>query len=209
MVSNVELELNLKINNMIVIFAGQERGNTESYESLNKFIEFINGKVYIGSPNEWNGFNVKHEYIQTKPLLYNTIFEESRHDHFMNYKHQWSALYQTYQAIKDTIEANEIIVKLRNDIIIGLDGFELPEMNDGEIWVPEKEFHEDKPFDTSVVCNDQIVMGTKSAMNIYFDLPFKYDWMTPKDSSIETILRMYLLQNDLELKTFKLNYKRG
>jgi len=33
--------------------------------------------------------------------------------------------------------------------------------------------------------------------------------MTSKDASIETILRMYLLQNDLELKTFKLNYKRG
>ena len=29
---------------MIVIFAGQERGNTESYESLNKFII---GKEYI------------------------------------------------------------------------------------------------------------------------------------------------------------------
>lgn len=191
------------------ILGGQERGNKESHNSLHKFMKLLNGKMYVGSVNKWNSFEIEHEWIETNPLVYNTIFDVSKHDHFMNYKYQWSALYQTYESIKNKIEAKDIVIKLRNDIVISLDGFELPEMNDGEIWVPEKEFHEDKPFDTSVVCNDQIVMGRKSAMDIYFNLPYGYDWMTPKNASIEEILRMYLLQNDLELKTFKLDYKRA
>lgn len=193
---------------MIAILAGQERGNIESYNSLSKFIEFIKGKIYVGSIDEWTRFNINHYYIKTEPLCYNTIFEESRHNHVMNYKYQWSALYQTYQAIKDSIEDTDIILKLRNDIVISLDGFEFPEIVNGEIWVPEKEFHEDKPFDVDVVCNDQIVIGMKSSMDIYFDLIFKYNWNIPKNAGIEAILRDYLRQNNLKLKTFKLTYKK-
>ena len=197
------------MSRVFTILGGQERGNEESHRSIHEFIELFNGKVYVGSPHRWDRFEVEHLWIETKPLIYNSIFDASEHDHFMNYKYQWSALYQAYESIKNKIEVNDIVIKLRNDIVISLDGFEIHEMNDGEIWVPEKEFHEDNPFDTSVVCNDQIVMGRKPAMDIYFNLPYGYDWMTPKNASIEEILRMYLLQNDLELKTFKLDYKRA
>lgn len=194
---------------VFAILGGQERGTAESRYSLKQFIDTLKADVYVGSPNKWNSFEIEHEWIQTNPLIYNSIFDVSEHDHFMNYKYQWSALYQTYESVKTKIEANDIVIKLRNDIVISLEGFEMPEMNDYEIWVPEKEFHEDKPFDTTTVCNDQIVMGKKSAMDVYFNLPYRYDWMTPKNAGIEEILRMYLLQNDLELRTFKLDYKRA
>lgn len=195
---------------VFIVLGGQERGNNESMHSLNRFIESLKADVYVGSPNEWNSFEIKHEWIKTNPLIYNSIFDVSEHDHHMRYKYQWSALYQTYEFIQNRVEANDIIIKLRNDVVISMNGFELPDMNDNQIWVPEKEFHEDKPFDASRVCNDQIVMGKKKAMHIYFNLPYGYDWMTTsKGAGIEEILRMYLLQNDLELKTFKLDYKRA
>jgi hypothetical protein len=190
------------------ILAGQERGNKESQYWLDRFIRFIDARVYVGSTKEWKGFELKHDFIQTDEVLNNTIFEQSEHDHKDRYIKQWSALYQTYNTIKDTFDNDDIIIKIRNDLHIFTVALEMPEVKEGEIWVPEKEFHMNEPFNKDIVCNDQIVMGTKSAMDIYFNLPYEYEWLTQKNACIEEILRMYLHQKGLELKTFKLNYTK-
>ena len=96
------------MSRVFTILGGQERGNKESHRSIHEFIELFNGKVYVGSPHRWDRFEVEHLWIETKPLIYNSIFDASEHDHFMNYKYQWSALYQAYESIKNKIEVNDI-----------------------------------------------------------------------------------------------------
>lgn len=190
-----------------VIIAGQFRGNQHTWNSLSNM--FVNMSepitVYAGSPNVWVGFDIPHEFIQTS-VIPNTIFEESQHDHKFRYIEQWSALYTTFKHFESQFSEQDTIVKMRNDIFVS-NAFE-GTVEENAIYVPEKEFHESTPFDINTVCNDQIVMGKLEAMRKYFDLPYKFIWEPPMDKSIEQILRLYLRQQQLEMKTFSLSYHR-
>ena len=81
-------------------------------------------------------------------------------------------------------------------------------LEDNTIYVPETEFHESTPFGTNTVCNDQIVIGTKKSMDVYFQFPNKISSSQPNTMSVEELLREYLRQQNLNLKTFKWTYTK-
>lgn len=188
-----------------IIVGGQFRGNHHTWNSLSNMFKNMSEPVmvYAGSLHKWTGFDIPHEFVQTS-ILSNTIFEQSNHIHKFRYIQQWSALYNTFKHFEHQFDDHDIIVKMRNDIVVS-DAF-TGEVEENIIYVPEKEFHERSPFDTNVVCNDQIVMGKLNTMKTYFDLPYKFVWEPPMDKSIEEILRLYLRQQRLEMKTFSLGY---
>ena len=64
------------------------------------------------------------------------------------------------------------------------------------------------PFNTNTVCNDQIVVGTKKSMSIYFQFPKNIFSPQPNTMSVEELLREYLRQQNLNLQTFKWTYTK-
>jgi hypothetical protein len=199
-----------------IILAGKFRGTVKSWESLKNFAEYHNAQIYIGYPEteHWNLPFFTHSVI-TKNLN-DTIFENSVHPHSHNYIQQWSALYETYRYFsnKFTFADNDIVVKLRNDLFYA--PFELSPLPN-TIHTPSKEFHQHEKFPPTLLCNDQILYGYNSVMKKYFNLPyeFKYGVRNPEAISkygdqlgIEETLRNYLYQQNLNLETFELNYKK-
>jgi hypothetical protein len=191
-----------------IILAGEFRGNESSWYSLFRMFSQSQQHVaiYAGSSSSWADFTVPHKFVTTTIDL-ESIFNQSQHCHRNRYISQWSALYQTYHAFEHEFAETDLIVKARND----LDIFDVFTQNVEEniIYVPEKEFHESKPFDTETVCNDQILIGTKRTMDIYFKLSRQYQWNNACDISVEEVLRQYLRQQNLELKTFPLQYSKN
>ena len=199
-----------------IILAGKFRGTVKSWESLKKFADYHNAKIYIGFPEteQWNLPFFTHG-VRTKKLN-DTIFENSVHPHRDRYIQQWSALYETYSyfANKFNFADNDIIVKLRNDLFYA--PFVLSPLPN-TIHTPSKEFHQFDKFPPTLLCNDQILYGYNSVMKKYFNLPyeFKYGERNPEAISkygeqlgIEETLRNYLYQKNINLKTFELNYKK-
>lgn len=196
-----------------VILGGQWRNVPAAIHSLQELLKLNPGTVHIGSPEVWE-LNIPHQFVKTE-YLSNTIFEKSTHVDKKSYIWQWSALYQCYEYFKPLFNDEDIIIKLRNDLIYSPFKVEpLP----NTLSVPEVEFHMQTPFDKKILCNDQIVYGNKGAMSKYFQLPFNFNWgkgllfetcPLNYDSGIEAILRSHIYQSNLSLSTFPLNYKRG
>jgi hypothetical protein len=197
-----------------IILGGQLRGNIETWKMLDNFSKNHNAKIYIGSDENWN-WDISSEFVKTK-LLSDTHLNNSTHPHKDSYIAQWSNLYGCYTHFKDTFSENDIIVKLRNDLVFPI--FNLtPLIN--TIHVPTEAGHgrSTSYYNSKILCNDQIVYGYKNVMDTYFNLP--YDVKIPFERvegalstygeliGIEEILRSYLYQKNINLHTFKLNYK--
>ena len=194
---------------MVIILAGELRGNQDNWETLEAFRYNNNASLFIGSytPNEWEVFPLHNQIIQTYYL--SDLFHNCLHQDVERYKHQYSSLFLTWEYFKNVIDENEIIVKLRNDFTLYGDlELDFDTLEDNTIYVPEIEFHESNPFDTNTVCNDQIVIGTKKSMDIYFQFPNKISSPQPNTMSVEELLREYLRQQNLNLKTFKWTYTK-
>jgi hypothetical protein len=194
---------------MIIILAGELRGNQDNWETLDAFRHNNNASLFIGSyaPNEWKVFPLPNQIIQTHYL--SDLFYNCSHQDVERYKHQYSNLFLTWEHFKNIIDENEIIVKLRNDFTLYGDlELDFDTLEDNTIYVPEIEFHESNPFDVNTVCNDQIVIGTKKSMDIYFQFPNKITLSQPNTMSVEELLREYLRQQNLNLKTFKWTYTK-
>jgi hypothetical protein len=191
-----------------IILAGQLRGNEHTWNSLvNAFRTFtVPISLYVGGERRWDRFTLPHKWVTTT-IDNQSIFWHSRHVHRMRYLAQWSALYQTYHAFAHEFAETDIIVKARNDLNI-TDTCTV-DVQENVIYVPEKEFHETVPFDTEIICNDQIVIGRKHVMDRYFKLSRHYDWASCYDLSIERILRNYLRQQNMQLKTFPFHYSKN
>lgn len=194
---------------MVIILAGELRGNQDNWETLDAFRHNNNASLFIGSytPSEWEVFPLSNQIIQTHYL--SDLFYNCLHQDVERYKHQYSNLFLTWEHFKNIIGENEIIVKLRNDFTLYGDlELDFNTLEDNTIYVPETEFHESTPFDTNTVCNDQIVIGTKKSMDVYFQFPNKISSSQPNTMSIEELLREYLRQQNLNLKTFKWTYTK-
>jgi len=215
-----------------IILSGQFRGNDKSWNSLRKFKEKHDAEVYVGSNENWN-LPFVFSYIKTNLRCENTIFEKSIHPHKDRYILQWSALYQTYKHFCDMFDKDDIIIKLRNDLVF--EPFELDGKLEETILVPEKEFHASFPFEPEFLCNDQVLYGTKRVMDVYFDFLYKFSWDKThrtnhwvnhilklnkkpmhsyltwdclKNFGIEEMIRGYFYQQGIKVKTFKLDYNK-
>lgn len=194
---------------MVIILAGELRGDQNKWDTLEKFRHKYNASVFIGSYDveNYKTFPIPHQI--TKTYCIHDTFHNCTHPHVEKYKHQYSNLFLTWEYFKDNIDENEIIVKLRNDFILYDDlDLDFNTLNDNTIYVPEKEHHEPKPFNTDIVCNDQIVLGTKQSMDIYFQFPKNFICYDPNSNGVEALLRDYLRQQNLNLKTFKWTYTK-
>ena len=194
---------------MVIILAGKLRGNQDNWETLDAFKYNNNASLFIGSyePNEWEAFPIPNNIIQTYYI--SDTFHNCFHQDVERYRHQWSSLFLAWEHFKNKIDENEVIVKLRNDFMLYGDlELDFNSLENNTIYVPEKEFHEPKPFDTNTVCNDQIVVGTKKSMSIYFQFPKNIFSPQPNTMSVEELLREYLRQQNLNLQTFKWTYTK-
>jgi len=194
---------------VVIILAGKLRGNQDNWETLDAFKYNNNASLFIGSyePNEWEAFPIPNNIIQTYYI--SDTFHNCFHQDVERYRHQWSSLFLAWEHFKNKIDENEVIVKLRNDFMLYGDlELDFNSLEDNTIYVPEKEFHEPKPFDTNTVCNDQIVVGTKKSMSIYFQFPKNIFSPQPNTMSVEELLREYLRQQNLNLQTFKWTYTK-
>ena len=199
-----------------VILGGQWRGTTESWNSLKVFCEHYNAEVYTSYPQseEWQ---LPFRFNSTiNGILEGTTFEQTTHPHKERYIEQWSSLYNAYNFFNDMFgfEDNDIIVKLRNDLVY--EPFQL-EPKDNTICVPDKGWHEPIPTISEILCNDQILYCYNNVMKIYFNLPYQYKWgwrhheaelRYGSEISIEEMIRTHLYQNNINLQTFKLNYNK-
>jgi len=193
---------------MVIILAGELRGNQDNWETLDAFKYNNNASLFVGSYSikEWEAFPIPHQITQTYYIP--DIFSNCLHQDVERYKHQYSNLFLTWEYFKNKIDENEIIVKLRNDFTLYEDlelDFNL--LKNNTIYVPEKEFHELIPFNTNISCNDQIVVGTKKSMDIYFQFPKNVSSQS-NTMSVEELLREYLRQQNLNLQTFKWTYTK-
>jgi hypothetical protein len=194
---------------VVIILAGKLRGNQDNWETLDAFKYNNNASLFIGSyePNEWEAFPIPNNIIQTYYI--SDTFHNCFHQDVERYRHQWSSLFLAWEHFKNKIDENEVIVKLRNDFMLYGDlELDFNSLENNTIYVPEKEFHEPKPFDTNTVCNDQIVVGTKKSMSIYFQFPKNIFSPQPNTMSVEELLREYLRQQNLNLQTFKWTYTK-
>jgi hypothetical protein len=193
---------------MVIILAGELRGNQDNWETLDAFKYNNNASLFIGSyaPSEWEAFPIPHQITQTHYI--SDIFSNCFHQDVERYKHQYSNLFLTWEYFKNEVDENEIIVKLRNDFTLYGDlELDFNSLENDTIYVPEKEFHELTPFDTNTVCNDQIVIGIKKSMDIYFQFPKNVSSQS-NTMSVEELLREYLRQQNLNLQTFKWTYTK-
>jgi hypothetical protein len=197
-----------------IILAGEQRGNFKTWQNVKSFAEYHKAKIYVGSINKWD-WDIDSEYVETK-LLQDTMLNISEHPHRENYIIQWSSLYQCYNHFKHTFADNDIVVKLRNDLVFPV--FDLyPKEN--TILTPSEAGHGITPsvYDSRILCNDQILYGYKNVMDLYFDLPYKINLPFQRINGalqnygelvgIEEMLRHYLYQKNINLETFSLNYK--
>jgi hypothetical protein len=197
-----------------LILAGQQRGSYETWQNIKHFAEYHNAKIYVGSTHNWD-WDIDNEFVETK-VLTDTVLNKSNHPHKESYIAQWSSLYECYNHFKNQFASDDIIVKLRNDLV-----FPLFNLNPKEntISTPVEAGHGITPsyYDSGILCNDQILYGFKNVMDSYFDLPYKINLpfeRTPGANELygeligmEEMLRNYLYQKNINLETFVLNYK--
>jgi hypothetical protein len=187
-----------------LIVAGEFRGNSVGWNSVVNMID-DEVLVYAGGPSPWNEFSIPHQFVHT--TIEHNIFSESTHIHKNRYIQQWSSLRQTYESFSNKFNATDTVIKARNDILV--EGKFIDKIEPRTIYVPEIEFHmPNQPFDIDVVCNDQILIGLKPTMDIYFQFSKQYIWNNNQNDGIEAVLRDYLRQQDIQIQTFTLPYKR-
>ena len=94
---------------MVIILAGELRGNQDNWETLDTFRYNNNASLFIGSyaPNEWEVFPLPNQIIQTHYL--SDLFYNCSHQDVERYKHQYSNLFLTWEHFKNVIDGNEII----------------------------------------------------------------------------------------------------
>ncbi len=200
-----------------VILGGLWRGTPESWNSLKVFCAHHNAEVYTSFPeSEHWGLPFRFNSTNTT-ILEGTVFEQTTHPHKQRYIEQWSSLWNAYNFFNDKFgfADDDIIVKLRNDLVY--EPFEL-EAKPNTIHVPDKGWHEPIPFNSEILCNDQILYGYNNVMKTYFNLPYEYKWgwrheqaglRYGSEISIEEMIRTHLYQNNINLQTFKLNYNKA
>jgi hypothetical protein len=187
-----------------LIVAGEFRGNSVGWNSVVNMID-DEVLVYAGGPSPWHDFSIPHRFVHT--TIEHNIFSESTHVHKNRYIQQWSSLRQTYESFSNQFNETDVVIKARNDILV--EGKFTDKIEPRTIYVPEIEFHmPNQPFDIDVVCNDQILIGLKPTMDIYFQFSKQYIWNNNQNDGIEAVLRDYLRQQDIRIQTFTLPYKR-
>jgi hypothetical protein len=202
-----------------IILGGPLRGNEQSWSSLEKIRTQFGGEYYIGNDDDWiwETFPYPINFARTE-LIVDSPLALSEHSDRDKYIGQWSNLYGVYQNFVDKFSDDDVIMKLRNDIVIENFSLDLSSLEDNCVYVPSVEFHSPGGFDVEKLCNDQIVIGKKKSMSAYFDLPKKFKWdgkrgigahgleVDPMFISIETILKRHLDQQGVKIKLFPLTY---
>lgn len=220
-----------------ILFAGLARGTWENWETLKRTIDKYDAEIYAGSQEIelWRPFFKelgKENLFETNTCqthtLTDTVINESTHHVKKQTILQWSNLYLTYKHFEDRFEEDDIIIKLRNDWYLE-ETLPLDSIEFGNLYVPARETHSQFDFDPNILMNDQIVLGRKGAMKVYFEYPYRFRY--PKESyeipsphhgvcnglvshpmhtscGIEILLREYIRKENIGLKTFRLNYRR-
>jgi hypothetical protein len=193
-----------------VILGGQLRGNINNWNKLQEFFSLLSAEVYVSSYTEWKEVPFKHHYTETKSFLNPTCFTYLTHPHSGRYEEQWKSLYTCYSTFSPLFEEDDIIFKLRNDIYLEspLDILLELQIKDNCLYTPNTEFHMDCPFDTNIVCNDQFYIFKKSVADKIFNLPYNFIFDSDKNIDIESILRNYISQQNINLETFEFKYSR-
>lgn len=193
-----------------IVLAGEWRGSKKAHQSLKNFKDYYGAKVYVSSHQKWE-LPFQFNFHKGNPFLIDTIFNHSKHRDKERYIYQWSGLYNCWNAFNKKWNDTDIVIKLRNDLVFPI--FHLnPQPN--TISVPFKEFHA-SPFNTKIMCNDQIIYGYKTVMDKYFQLPLTFQWPIEKmgnsfySKGIESILRQHLYNENLNLETFYLIYSKS
>ena len=75
---------------MVIILAGELRGNQDNWKTLDAFKYNNNASLFIGSytPSEWEAFPISYQITQTHYLP--DIFSNCFHQDVERYKHQYS-----------------------------------------------------------------------------------------------------------------------
>ena len=194
-----------------VILGGLLRGNTHNWSKLQELFSLLSAEVYVSSYTKWENTPFEYHYTQTKPFLNPTCFSQNHHNDSIRYKEQWESLYTCYFTFSPSFTEDDIIFKLRNDICLesSLDILSELQIKDNCIYTPDTEFHMNCPFDTNIVCNDQFYIFKKSVADKIFSLPYNYIFDSNKNLGIEAILRKYISQQNITLKTFEFKYSRA
>ena len=204
-----------------ILLGGLFRGNDKTWQCIKKLSEYLNAKIYVSSDEKWENMPFKFSWVKTsvpqKEALGNIFSKEScyLHEDKEKYYHQWRHLNSCYNFLKNDLTNDDIVIKLRNDLIFDIfDVYNIP----NSVVCPEKEFHSWWNFDKNWGCNDQILFMNKQVANIYFNLIYCKNLdsekiintcigkLKLKQGGIESIIREYLRDNNIDIKTFKLNY---
>jgi hypothetical protein len=198
-----------------IVLGGEWRGSEEAHQSLKAFKEYHNAEVYVSSHEEWN-LPFPFHFHKGERFLTDTIFNQTNNAHKERYIYQWSGLYSCWNAFNRDWENDDIVVRLRNDLVFPI--FQLnPHPN--TFHTPAKEWHAPIPFPSHLICNDQLSYGYKDTMDKYFQLPYTFNWDYPRQLEvinrygpvygIEEMNRNHLYNNNIELKTFDLIYDKA
>ena len=203
-----------------ILLGGLLRGNDRTWQCIKKLSEHLNAKIYVSSDERWENMPFKFSWIETPVPQKNIFSEESWYlnRHKKADYHQWRHLNSCYNFIKNDLTNDDIIIKLRNDLVFDIfDVYNVP----NSVVCPEKEFHNSQNFDKNSVCNDQILFMNKEVANVYFNLIYDKNFdpekiinhpMGPielRNVGIESVIREHLRNNNIDIKTFKLNYYKS
>jgi hypothetical protein len=237
----------------VILLGGLHRGTKESWGCIKQLSEYLNAKVYVCSDKPWGEFedwpppfngkgvempNAKvvhpflHKWVKHKKIK-NDLFDKmlTRDDDSCSperrdwLRQQWSPLYRAYKEFKNEFNKDDIIIKLRNDLV-----FHSPmkiisdlDVKPNTVYTPKVEFHTEKAFNLELTSNDQFWIMKKPTADKVFELPYKMKqpfgiaFKTKKRMPLkimdeigygvpEIIFRNYLYQENIKLKTFGFTY---
>lgn len=197
-----------------IVLGGEWRGDEHTHKSLKRFKEYHNAEVYVSSHEEWH-LPFDYHFHKGEQFLTDTIFNQSEHIHKKRYTYQWSGIYNCWKAFNEQWADDDIVVKLRNDLVFA--PFEL-QPKENTFHTPAKEYHAPIPFPAHLICNDQLSYGYKKTMDTYFSLPYTFNWNYKRQAEtvfrfgmlygIEEMLRNHLYNNNIALETFDLIYEK-
>lgn len=200
-----------------ILLGGELRGNDETWQCIKKLSEHLNAKIYVSSDEKWKDMPFEFSWIKTSEPQKNIFSKESwyLHNDKERYYHQWRHLNSCYNFVKNDLTNDDIIIKIRNDLVFDIfDVYNILNF----VVCPEKEFHSGRNFDKNSVCNDQILFMNKQVADIYFNLMYGKNFdpekninhvkgnIKLKNIGIESVIREHLRNNNIDIKTFKLNY---
>jgi hypothetical protein len=213
--------------NIAIVCGGLPRLNQDCIDSLYEKViyKLVNDgnyvKFFISADSEhldnWKSFNyyVDKEINKTNE---NLTFEDcifssliSLPIESVNYYHQYRHLYSSFLDLDKNTLKYDCIFKLRLDMMyVDYLKFDIGNILPYNLYVPDKEFHEENQFNFNAYCNDQFYFGDYVTMSqilkFSFDKTFRiYDYVRVQSyPSIETMLRLYL-----HFKSIKLNLVRN